>query len=500
MSMLIKRFTELYLLLLDRRESIGGRSNVGSPPFKPSQRDILDQKIVEGGGQIQNDYQAAYIQPLREAIKSQDFWNRDKRFQTAVINAAIQPASGNDLKQDIMRIQAVIVDMYRSFCYSDRHSKLQLTSIPKLPPLVSLTAPTQTIPPTPFTVVLQEMKSLSRDFKVGTVSIPAGYRNHPILWGVLTHEVGGHTVLEAYGKLIPELKSKIHKLFHNDDILQRLWGHWCEEAASEVCAVLNLGPSYGHLSMLWFLFMTTPPHQQRRKLPKLSCKGHPAHADDEENPLGIFYRMFSGDTSLPLDRHPIHALIPYVIIGAVTALDSLSEKVRTRYLVQLTELAKTLVGSPKVIEFPSSIRVLPPLPKTVPFNKMQASALKFGSYVATVKLKALNNRTLQDLETWDDVDENYAKLVAQQLLNNRSLPNILAKDTPDVFEDARLLVGALFAALRNPQLYDPINEALSECLGISYSNDPSFNFNSTDIGSSKPLERRHPNGSVTLSI
>lgn len=488
MSILMERFTRLYFMLIDRKELMIGNGEVDSPPLKSSQRDMLDRRIEEGGGQIWKAYQTAYIQPLGESIKSETFWERDKFFQTVVVNAAIQPASKDDLRQDVKRVQAVVEDMYKSFLYSRRRLEIGLPLMQKLSPLVALTAPNKDVPTTPYSVVLEEMKSLSSRFRVGAVSLPAGYRKHPLLWGVLAHEVGGHSVLDADKKLLPELKDTVHRLFRNDATLQRLWDHWCEEAASEVCAVLNLGPLYGLLSMLWIVVMTSPLRERPREIPKLSCKGMPNQSGDDTDSLN-FFRILAGEANT-LDHHPVHALIPYVIIGAVTKLNALSQETKARYLVQLKEIARNLVGSPRHIEFPSSILVLPPFPPTIPFKKMQASAMKVGAYIATVKLKALNNGNLQDLETWNNADEEVAQLVSRQLLSDRSIADIVANDTPDIFEDARLLAGALFAVLRDPDQYDAISEALGESLGVSYDHDRAPDLDSDNSANNQSFQRR----------
>jgi hypothetical protein len=228
--------------------------------------------------------------------------------------------------------------------------------------------------------------------------------------------------------------------------------------------------------------------EESKELPKLSHQGF-GRPVSRPGSLPAFLSLLGGllkPTTKPadvdpinvIDQHPVFAMIPYVLIGAVGKLNDLKLETKTRYITQLEELARILVGAPTNIEFPNLSVSVPnqdgkfhQLPPSLRFKKMEASARKVGAFIVTVKLAALNGKSLQDLETWNNADENVAQIVAQQLLNGQPIVGIVQRDTPDTFDDARLLAGALFAVLRDPKRYEFINDALSQALGFSHQND-----------------------------
>ncbi|MCP6768916.1 hypothetical protein NL529_29135, partial [Klebsiella pneumoniae] len=60
----------------------------------------------------------------------------------------------------------------------------------------------------PYTVESDEM--LKRfGTPIGVVSLPATYRDHPIIWASLSHEVCGHDVVHADEGLLPELTAAV---------------------------------------------------------------------------------------------------------------------------------------------------------------------------------------------------------------------------------------------------------------------------------------------------
>ncbi|HKC95574.1 MAG TPA: hypothetical protein VKB81_16270 [Nitrospira sp.] len=108
----------------------------------------------------------------------------------------------------------------------------------------------------PFTITVENIHSLI-DGKVGVVSLPVSFAGHPFLYGSLAHETGGHDVLHANAKLLPEIRSGVYQLFTGSSTRQGvLWDYWMDEVASDVYGLLNIGPTFGvNLSALLAVFI-----------------------------------------------------------------------------------------------------------------------------------------------------------------------------------------------------------------------------------------------------
>ena len=97
---------------------------------------------------------------------------------------------------------------------------------------------------------------------IGIVSLPATYRDHPVLWAGLSHEVGGHDVVHADDGLVAEMVAKTRTLLAPNFAPRRnldtatlnalIWSFWMDEAAADVCGILNMGPVFA-LNLAGFL-------------------------------------------------------------------------------------------------------------------------------------------------------------------------------------------------------------------------------------------------------
>ena len=78
----------------------------------------------------------------------------------------------------------------------------------------------------------------------------------------------------------------------------------------------------------------------------------------------------------------------------------------------------------------------------MPLPVAAKAARRVGRLIATRKLKALNNHSIQDIETWDDADEDTAQAIADEILKNRS---VVGRG-----DDAQLLAGATWHCSHTP--------------------------------------------------
>lgn len=436
------------------------------PPFV---RDCYD-KIAAAKQYHSPDYCRGYIDPLLnnlEQIIGHLLPAHDPlsgldlpkyAYLTLLVNAAIGPAQ-KPLAPFLTPVQGIVNEMYRTFLNKRAQLGVRTPLDQAIPPLVGFVAPF--VPkiskqaPMPSTFELEQMQEdeylgpEAIDFKAGAVVLPAGYYNVPLLWGVMGHEVLGHYMLSACKEdsLLRELRSKIYDevLKSFDKEVAVLWMYWSEEAASDVCGVLSLGPSFGVGAISFYtaqLFLGKWPFD----------KGKLQHAYGEVN-----------------KQHPIQVLIPYLISGAIEGLKYLSPSRKYRYMAQLEEIASSFSDRSDLVTFPDDLMLRDKgngqvkIPKSLPLKIMQESARKVGRYIATVRLRALRGPSdelhdLQDIITWKEEEENNALEIADQITNSSSTSFISLKENKPT--GVELLSGGILAVIRNPDLYLRANDAL----------------------------------------
>jgi len=126
--------------------------------------------------------------------------------------------------------------------------------------------------------------------------------------------------------------------------------------------------------------------------------------------------------------HPIDILRIHMAIGVIESLVGLSRKRKADYSRLLRGIAdfcthnaydqghgvtnKVKIEGRIPIQGDYSVEVK----IKIPLSEATASARRVGGFIASFRLGALANKTIQDLETWDDSDENLAQTVCDRLV------------------------------------------------------------------------------------
>lgn len=506
---LLPSFRRLYSELLQRNDFFK-KGAVQEIPLGTNYLQEYRKHIAEGAKRLPRDYREAYIEPLCEkgnlakivtALTGGNSKFPSTAFQwllewnlTILLNAAMQPSQSGKVGEDVRGLWAVGSDIYRSFI----PAWSRITNDPRmrntLPPLMTFTyytlrfSPTFSKPAAPCTIDIDYLTRLSRQlelgkrFKVGVVSMPSGFRNHPIFWGILAHEVAGHNVLHAGDDtLLDELSQKIRVTVRRTSAkvapdhtgaLEEVWNNWAEEAISDVCAVLNLGPFYG-LGLL--IYYTSMYHLWLHPKEHANIDEH-THRPLLENKV---VKFSEGQYDLWVDStHPVPILLPHLILGAVEELIGLDESVQARYMAQIKALSQECEGGQTMVDL-SALKIEDrdhnpvDLNQPLPLKAMQTIAYEVGKCIASAPMdNALKGQSLRDLETWNNEDEEAAQDVATALENNaETLDGIKSKTGKDI-DAAQFLAGGIFAAIRRRVEYDRIGQILRKALINSYDNDP----------------------------
>jgi hypothetical protein len=298
----------------------------------------------------------------------------------------------------------------------------------------------------PFTIPVDDVEK-SVGARIGVVSLPSSYRDHPLIWAALAHETGGHDVLHADVRLLPELDSAVRQVT-NDQFLGQLWAYWMDEAASDVYGLLNIGPSF---VVNLAAFFTTLVHQASEGRVAIGTLGNQSFVDSQNQ----------------LDVHPTDILRIHLGLGVIENLHQLSVGRRSEYIDAVQTLAEECAGNVTKIQFVAlNADGRPRVLQEFPLADMQALARKVGAFIANSKLDALGGHSVQEIETWDDGDEAVAQAVANQLLSNGSVAGL--------GDDAQLLAGATLALLQQPRRYEDVTARLNEALDESFARDPIF--------------------------
>jgi hypothetical protein len=375
-----------------------------------------------------------------------------------------------DGRAELTRLLAVVSNLFRSFTSSNKRGALGITLETETPPIAYF----QSIPQQgPHTVASDKMRD-TFGTSIGIVSLPATYRNHPVVWASLTHEVCGHDVVHADPDLVPELVAAVRSMLTRKFAPRKkldaatlnalIWSHWMDEAVADVYGILNMGPIFP-INVAAFIgalrakinveFGGSRPAQ-----PVLSTDAGP---NDPQN----------GDNRM--DEHPVDILRLYLASGVIGSMKKLNAATRADYVRSVEAVARTSAAGAKVhLEGLVSISHDDwiPIKTSMPLSVAAKAARRVGQMIATKKLKALNNYSIQDIETWDDADEETARAIADQILKNQS---IVGRG-----DDAQLLAGATLALLERPTRYDATRSLLNDALDDSFRRDPIWGSMDTD--------------------
>lgn len=439
-----KNFDELYNLLMKTNFVASKAPAFGNRPSKAK----IASMVKKGVPFIPTPFRDGYIMPLLDRLDS--ILSRQgaaDAFTVETLTGCVYQHAEKAIQPPLSRFLAVISDLYVSFLDRSERRHLQIMLSETLPPLAVFQSNASN---GPFTIPYNVIRSLTGG-TVGVVSLPATFADHPLLYGSLSHETGGHDVIHADHGLMKQLREQVHSAFPGPQERWQalLWDYWMDEAAADVYGVLNMGPTFGaNLALLLAVFIAQG-NQQLSKKPGL------------RNESGADYTN-------AMDVHPTDLLRLALVQGVVQSLKGLSQSTRESYVAELAQLSELLGNGATTIALTGQVTGIDGrsmyFEQDFPLATMQAGARKVGAMIATTKLAALAEHSVQDIETWDDSDENTALQVAGRLSSGFSV--VSAGD------DAQLMAGLTLAALQQPALYAAYSKSINDALDDSFAKDP----------------------------
>ena len=428
-------------------------------PWQSANVTSVTKAIEKGRHQLPFSFQTEYVDHLLAKLPTVLARGGDPEQYAAPV---YEHATTSTVRPQLNRFLAVISDLYRSFLSKSKRAMINIPLREQLPPVAFFQNDGGQ---GPYTVPSDDTFTLFGS-TVGIVSLPSTYRDQPLLWASLAHEVGGHDVTHADPGLLDQLSAGVRALFgggpiqpggqiNQSQLMGILWSFWIDEAAADVYGILNIGPEFTVNLTAFFAALGG-----RARL-------------DAGVPLGPFpiLRTDSGenqDTSL-LDEHPTDILRLHLAIGVVENLASLAPAIRSEYIADIEQLATLCANGATTVTLDGPVRlkdvgVVPLNQVTFPLDVMQDAARRVGGFIATATPNALAGHSVQDIETWDDADEAAARKIAELLGNDESVM--------EMGDDAQLLAGATLASVAHPDQVDKITARLNEALDSSFAHDP----------------------------
>ena len=438
-----KNFNQLYSQLMKTNFLVASKPAFGISPTEAK----LKALIKKNGPLLPAPFRKGYITPLLE--RSDSMFARvggTDVFSLETLTACIYQHGDTNLQAQLSRFLAVVSDLYVSFLGKGTRSNLHIKLSETIPPLaVFQSVPTNV----PFTLPCDTVGQLTGG-TIGVVSLPATFADHPLFFGSLAHETGGHDIIHSDAGLMHQLREQVYTLFPGSDNqwLALLWDYWMEEAAADTYGVLNMGPSFGfNLAMLLAVFIgqfAAP----RAKKPGL--------------------RNATGEDGGTMDVHPTDLLRMALVQGVIQVLPGLSQSTRDSYVSQITALTNLLANGATIVELTGQAGGVNGkslnFQQSYPLGQMQEAARKVGAMIATTPFTALDGHSIQDIETWDDGDENAASKIAARLQTGFSV--VSAGD------DAQLITGLTLAVQQQPAKYAQYTKLICDALDYSFSKDP----------------------------
>jgi len=231
-----------------RRAALSPQTSPPDPTFFTSLRARLEKACAR----LPEAYRSAVGQPLLRALDGMGPGGFARvlamdpartgaaRLLLDVAQAVLQSGEGYQARAT-SAFQEVVSDLYDGFLSAEDRRGVKPPDHGVTPPLVRW-GKAETGPYTwPATA------TATFDVKAAVVSLPAANAAGGLLaWPALAHETAGHDILEADDGLRAELASAVKKEVLSERIDPPVAGYWAEridEAAADVLGVLNMGPA-----------------------------------------------------------------------------------------------------------------------------------------------------------------------------------------------------------------------------------------------------------------
>ncbi len=542
-----ERFRRLYQLLLENhvilvakdgeiklgRQKVFWTDKEGSAIVNQGGK-LIRRAINEGANYLPFKYQEAYVTPLKnnlELIITQTQSPQDNpnfSFNLEYLIGAVydlaDPSMDEDgyedlgsdyphrnLSNQIRQFNAVISNFYRAFLAAAVRQRANLKIKDLLPPLATFQYQSTLDDPTASMLTADEANLLFGS-SVGVVVLPSSFRTHPVLWGTLAHEVGGHDVIHADKGLVQELQDGVFDLFaklpyetpETREFLGQLWRYWINEAAADIYGVLNMGPAFALCTAVYTAALNKeliPSIQQSIRVGAAAARNAQAEKNAGVRISALAARSLEMnatpilDASPPdrpmgdIDTHPSDLLRLYMMIGVIDNLRRLPPATKKNYIEMIERVIalcttddrgdrrEDIVKIRGYLQISSDIWITvaekgdegnpDPRPRQFPLDRMKEYAREVGRYVVTEPLEALHGLSIQDLVTWDEDHEVIATNIKDKLLRQAETEGSIC----NMGDDAQLLAGTVLADLENPDLYSMVNERLAEALQNSFDRD-----------------------------
>jgi hypothetical protein len=438
--------------------------------------------IADSAAFVPRLYRLDYAQRLQDNLPA--FMTR-ARFDPDEIAIFLEPfcapvyqhhpkAIKTKVRPQLHRFLAVVSNLYRSFTSERKRRSIDVPIVTETVPLAFFQSHGDDGPYT----LTSEMMQRELGTTTSVVSLPQSYRDHPIIWSSLTHEVCGHDIVHADEQLVPELVEGIRALFcpqgfdpdpdarlGGDELNALIWSYWIDEAVADVYGILNMGPTFAfNLSAFLYAFIS-------------SFNGGGASA------RGSLRTSTGKGEDGRMDNHPTDILRLHLAIGVIESLTQLSSGTKKQYIDDIKAVANVAANGETTVRLTGAVQISHDrwrdVDIEVPLALAQDGARRAGAFMTTARLQALGNHSVQDIETWDDADEETAVDVAKRIWDQK--PIVGAGD------DAQLIAGATMAVLDRRGLYASATRLLNVALDDSYAKDPVWQGQGAGQGLAKDL-------------
>ena len=425
-------------------------------PAMPDDR-TLGRLLHDGALLLPHGYQEPYIAPVLHAATRLLALARAGRIRMSsveiVTGAIIQHVPDWPLANELRRFTAVISNLYRSFLDAARREAANLPTLATcLPPLAAFQHDGSNGPIT----IASDLIATYLGGSVGVVALPATFAHHPILWTALAHETGGHDVTHADVGLLDQLTALLPSVLTPLEadcklprgVLVRLWAHWMDEAAADIYAIMNAGPAFVENAVVLLTAMGGGD------APRLRAESRTAGPER-------------------LDPHPTDILRLHLGLGAIATLDHFSG--RAAAAARIAALLDAICPDTEITlkgSLADGQQRLLPIEESVPREAMGRAAEAVGRLIATARLPALDGKSIQNIERWDDDDVRAVDTVRNGLAAGRSISGL--------GDDAQLLAAASAAVIDDAASYDNTTQWLNQALDHSFHTDPVWGYPDPD--------------------